>query len=86
MSFDVGSAVGGGLTALGGITQGVLNYEAQMKNLRYQKIYRIRYSHVKIHPCSVVLQTLRLLVCLLSLRLVVLVQVLVVWFLRLFLG
>ena len=36
-SFDVGSAVGGGLTALGGITQGFFNYEAAKKNLRYQK-------------------------------------------------
>ena len=36
-SFDVGAALGGGLTAAGGITQGVLNYEAQKKNLRYQK-------------------------------------------------
>lgn len=36
-SFDIGAAVGGGLGAAGGITQGVLNYEAQKKNLRYQK-------------------------------------------------
>lgn len=36
-SFDVGAAVGGGLNAIGGITQGVLNYEAQKKNLSYQK-------------------------------------------------
>ena len=36
VSFDIGSAVGGGLTALGGITQGFFNYEAA-KNLRYQK-------------------------------------------------
>ena len=36
-NFDVGAALGGGLSAAGGITQGVLNYEAQMKNLRYQK-------------------------------------------------
>ena len=36
-SFDAGAALGGGLTALGGVTQGYLNYEAQMKNLRYQK-------------------------------------------------
>ena len=36
-SFDAGAALGGGLSAVGGITQGVLNYEAQMKNLRYQK-------------------------------------------------
>ena len=37
VSFDIGSAVGGGLTALGGITQGFFNYEAAKKNLRYQK-------------------------------------------------
>ena len=35
--FDAGAALGGGLAAAGGITQGVLNYEAQKNNLRYQK-------------------------------------------------
>ena len=37
MGFDAGAALGGGLSAVGGITQGVLNYEAAKKNLRYQK-------------------------------------------------
>ena len=36
-NFDAGAALGGGLAAAGGITQGVLNYEAQKSNLRYQK-------------------------------------------------
>lgn len=36
-SFDAGAALGGGLSAASGVAQGVLNYEAQMKNLRYQK-------------------------------------------------
>ena len=36
-NFDVGAAIGGGLSAASGVAQGVLNYEAQMKNLRYQK-------------------------------------------------
>ena len=36
-SFDIGAAVGGGLSALGGITQGYFNYESAKKNLSYQR-------------------------------------------------
>lgn len=37
ISFDAGSALGGGLSMVGTLAQGYMNYEAQKHNLSYQK-------------------------------------------------